>query len=340
MRILVTGGGGFLGTHLIKELLKNPRYRVTNFSRHSYLHLEDIGVPTIKGDLRNKADVEHALKQGFDTVFHVAALAGVWGDYDEYFSINVTGTEKLIEAAKAHGVSRFIHTSSPSAVLGLGGHMGVGEEIPYPSVHLNAYGETKQKAEEIVLSMNDSKNFLTCALRPHLIWGPGDPHIFPRIIHKARQGKLKIVGDGENLVDIIYVENAAVAHVQAMENLNPGSPVCGEAYFLGQERPVKIWEFVNIILGQMKIDPPTKNVDYQTAFRAGKVFEFIWKLLGIKKPDPPMTRFVAMNLGTHHYFSHEKAKRDFGFHPEISIEEGLRRTFSHKETVRSLSGKN
>ncbi len=176
-------------------------------------------------------------------------------------------------------------------------------------------------------------------MRPHLIWGPGDPHIFPRIISKARQGKLKIVGDGENLVDIIYVENAAKAHVQAMEKLTPGSKVCGEAYFLGQERPVKIWEFVNLILGQMKIDPPTKNVDYATAFRAGKFFEFIWRMLGIKKPDPPMTRFVAMNLGTHHYFSHAKAKRDFGFHPEISIEEGLKRTFAYKETVRQL-GKN
>lgn len=335
MRILVTGGGGFLGTHLITELLKNPRYMVTSFSRHSYLHLEEVGVPTIKGDLRNKGDVDRAVAQGFDTIFHVAALAGVWGDYDEYYSINVTGTKNLIESAKAHGVTRFVHTSSPSAVLGLGNHMGVGEEIPYPEVHLSAYGETKQKAEEIVLGMNDGKSFLTTALRPHLIWGPGDPHIFPRIVHKARQGKLKIIGDGDNLVDIIYVENAARAHVQAMEKLIPGSKVCGQAYFLGQERPVKLWDFVNIILGQHQIAPPDKSVDYQTAVRAGKVFEFIWRILGIKKPDPPMTRFVAMNLGTHHYFSHEKAKRDFGFHPEISIEEGLKRTFAHKERMTS-----
>lgn len=336
MRILVTGGGGFLGTHLINELLKNPRYIVTNFSRHSYLHLEDVGVPTIKGDIRNPEDVERALAQGFDTVFHVAALAGVWGDPEEYEAINVTGTKNMIHSAMKNGVTKFVHTSSPSAVLGLGGHMGVGEEVPYPTEHLNPYGITKQKAEELVLAANDNHKFLTCALRPHLIWGPGDPHIFPRIIHKARQGKLRIVGDGENLVDIIYVENAAKAHVQAMEKLSPGSPVCGQAYFLGQERPVKIWEFINNILGQMQIAPPVKNVDYQTAFRLGRFFEFLWRLLGIKKPDPPMTRFVAMNLGTHHYFSHQKAKKDFGFHPEISIEEGLRRTFAHKETMAKL----
>lgn len=333
MRILVTGGGGFLGTHLIRELLKNPQYIVTNFSRHTYPHLEELGVPTMKGDIRNPEDVARAVSKGFDTIFHVAALAGVWGDYEDYFSINVTGTKNLIDAAKRFGVTRFVHTSSPSAILGKGGHMGVGEEIPYPEEHLNPYGETKQKAEEIVLGANDSKTFLTVALRPHLIWGPGDPHIFPRIIQKARQGKLKIVGDGENLVDIIYVENAARAHVQAMEHLKPNSPLCGQAYFLGEERPVKIWEFVNTVLGLAKAEPPVKRVSFETAFRAGKFFEFLWKLLGIKRPDPPMTRFVAMNLGTHHYFSHEKAKRDFGFSPEISIEEGLRRTFAYKDSL-------
>lgn len=334
MRILVTGGGGFLGTHLINELLKNPTYIVTNFSRHTYPHLEEKGVPTIKGDIRNPADVERALAQGFDTVFHVAALAGVWGDEDDYYAINVKGTENLLASAKKHGVTKFVQTSSPSAVIGLGGHMGVGEEIPYPTEHLNAYGRTKQKAEELVLAANDGKTFLTCALRPHLIWGPGDPHIFPRIIQKARQGKLKIVGDGENLVDIIYVENAAKAHVKAMEHLIPGGKVAGQAYFLGDEKPVKLWEFINTILGFAKVEPPDKRVNYETAFRAGRVFEIIWKLLGIKKPDPPMTRFVAMNLGTHHYFSHEKAKRDFGFRPEISIDEGLRRTFAYKEQIK------
>ncbi len=339
MRILVTGGGGFLGTHLIKELLKNPKYMVTNFSRHSYPHLEELGVPTIKGDLRNAEDVERAVSLGFDTIFHVAALAGVWGDYDEYYGINVMGTQNIINAAKKFGVLRFVQTSSPSAVLGHGGHMGTNEEMPYPKEHLNAYGETKQKAEEIVLASNNGKDFLTCALRPHLIWGPGDPHIFPRIIQKARQGKLKIVGDGENLVDINYVENAAKAHVLAMEHLIPGGRVAGQAYFIGDEKPVRIWEFINTILGFAKVEVPTKRVSYETAMKAGQFFEFLWKILGIKKPDPPMTRFVAMNLGTHHYFSHEKAKRDFGFKPEISIEEGLRRTFSHKESVKAFLGK-
>lgn len=329
MRILVTGGGGFLGSYIIKELLKNPAYMVTNFSRHSYSFLEELGVPTIKGDLRNKADVERAMAHGFDAIFHVAALAGVWGKFQDYYSINYEGTKNLIEAAKVSGVKRFIYTSTPSVVFNKDDLLGVGEEQPYATEFLNSYAETKTLAEKMVLGLNDD-SFLTCAIRPHLIWGPGDPHIFPRLIQKGREGKLKIVGDGENLVDIIYVENAAIAHVQAFENLRKG----GEAYFIGQERPVKLWSFINQVLGHVKVDPVVDSIDVKTAYKLGWVLEKVFKLCGIQKPEPPMTRFVALNLGKSHYFSHDKAKRDFGYSPKISIEEGLKRTFSYRELVK------
>jgi nucleoside-diphosphate-sugar epimerase len=329
MRILVTGGGGFLGTHIIQELLKNPTYLVTNFSRHTYAHLEDIAVPTIKGDLTNKADIERAISQGFDAVFHVAALAGVWGKYETFENINFKGTENLLEISKKLGVKRFVYTSSPSVVFGKDDLLGVDETTPYPDKYLTPYAETKARAEKLVLAAN-CENFLTCALRPHLIWGPGDPHLFPRVIQKGREGKLRIVGDGENLVDIIYVENAAVAHVQAFEKLNPGSPVCGEAYFIGQERPVKLWSFINQILGFVKVEPVMNSIDINRAYRLGWLLEKVWKILGVQKPEPPMTRFVALNLGKSHYFSHAKARRDFGYNPQISIEEGLKRTFSNR----------
>jgi nucleoside-diphosphate-sugar epimerase len=333
MRILVTGGGGFLGTFIIKELLKNPAYIVTNFSRHPYSHLEDLGVPTIKGDLRRVADVEKALSQGFDAIFHVAALAGVWGSYNDYFETNYVGTKNLIEAAQANGISRFVYTSTPSVVFGKEDLLGVNEEQPYPSVHLNAYGETKTMAERFVLQSNNGHDFLTCAIRPHLIWGPGDPHLFPRVIQKGKEGRLKIVGDGENLVDIVYVENAALAHVKAFEHLKAGSVVCGQAYFIGQERPVKLWDFINQILGHVKVEPVMKSIDLNTAYRLGWMFEKIYKIAGIQKPEPPMTRFVALNLGKSHYFSHEKAKKHFGYFPRISIEEGLKRTFALRDQV-------
>lgn len=331
MRILVTGGGGFLGSHIIKELLKNPSYIVTNFSRHSYPELEDMGVPTIKGDLRKKEDVDRALDQGFEAIFHVAALPGVWGKYEDYYGINFLGTKHLVEGARARGIQKFVYTSTPSVVFNKDDLLGVGEEQPYATKFLNAYAETKTLAEQLVLGMNDGENFLSCALRPHLIWGPGDPHIFPRLIQKGKQGKLRIVGDGENLVDIIYVENAAVAHVQAFEHLKPGSPVCGQAYFVGQERPVKLWDFINQVLGYVKVEPVMNSIDVDSAYRLGWVLEKVFKFLGIRKPEPPMTRFVALNLGKSHYFSHAKAKRDFGYVPKISIEEGLKRTFSYRE---------
>ena len=333
MRILVTGGGGFLGTHIIKELLKNPTYIVTNFSRHSYSHLEDMGVPTIKGDLTKVEDVNRALNQGFDAIFHVAALAGVWGKYDDYYNINFLGTENILKAAQERGISKFVYTSTPSVVFKEGDLLGVGEEEPYASKFLNAYSETKTLAEKKVLESNNGQSFMTCAIRPHLIWGPGDPHLFPRVIKQGKLGKLRVVGDGENLVDIVYVENAAMAHVQAFEHLSPGSKVCGEAYFIGQERPVKLWDFINQILGFVKVDPVSRSIDVGTAYRLGWFLEKAFGLLGIKKPEPPMTRFVALNLGKSHYFSHAKAKRDFGYMPIISIEEGLKRTFAARESV-------
>lgn len=333
MRILVTGGGGFLGTHIIKELLKNPTYLVTNFSRHSYPHLEDMGVPTIKGDLKKKEDVERALAQGFDAIFHVAALAGVWGRYEDYYGINYLGTKNILEAAKATGIKKFVYTSTPSVVFNKDDLLGVGEEQPYATEFLNAYSETKTLAEQLVLKMNDGSSFLTCAIRPHLIWGPGDPHLFPRVIQKGKEGKLRIVGEGENLVDIVYVENAALAHVQAFEHLNPGSRVCGQAYFVGQERPVKLWDFINQVLGHVKVEPVVRSIDVDTAYRLGWILEKVFKFLGIQKPEPPMTRFVALNLGKSHYFSHEKAKRDFGYTPRISIEEGLNRTFAYRQSL-------
>jgi 2-alkyl-3-oxoalkanoate reductase len=327
MRILVTGGGGFLGSYIVKELLKNPTYIVTNFSRHSYPHLEDLGVPTIKGDLTKRADVNRALSHGFDAIIHVAAKAGVWGSYDEYYSINFLGTKNLIDEAINAGIKKIVYTSSPSVVFGTEDIAQADESIPYPEKHLTAYAETKCLAEKIVLESNDGVNLLSVALRPHLIWGPGDPHLFPRLIQKGREGKLRIIGDGENLVDIIYVENAARAHVQALEKLQAGSDLCGKAYFLGQEKPVKLWDFINQVLGLAKVAPVMNSMDESTAYRLGWIFEKVFKLFGIKKPEPPLTRFVVLNLSKSHYFSHARAKKDFGYEPTISIEEGLRRTF-------------
>ncbi len=338
MKILVTGGGGFLGLSIVKELLKNPTYQITNFARGPYPELESLGVKTIRGDIRNKVDVDKALSLGFDTVFHVAAKAGVWGTYKEFLDINYLGTKNILESSKTFGVSKFVYTSTPSVVFGKDELLGVDEQTPFPAKYLTAYAETKAMAEKLVLESNNSSDFMTCAIRPHLIWGPGDPHLFPRVIQRGRMGKLKIVGDGENLVDIVYVENAARAHVQAMEKMVPHSRICGQAYFIGQERPVKLWDFINQILAHSGVDPVTQSISVSAAYKVGWMLEKAWGMAGIQKPEPPMTRFVALNLGKSHYFSHAKAKRDFDYTPVVTIEEGLKRYFSEKESMRKLIG--
>ena len=339
MRILITGGGGFLGKHIIELLRKNPSYQITNLARGIYPELEQMGVKTLRCDISNAAEVDKALSQGFDTIFHVAAKAGIWGSHKEFLDINFHGTKNLIEAAKKYGVSRFVYTSTPSVVFGKDDLVGADETTPYAKKHLCAYAETKAMAEKLVLESNNSKDFLTCAIRPHLIWGPGDPHLLPRVIQRGREGKLKVVGDGENMVDIVFVENAARAHVQAMEHLIPHSKVCGEAYFVGQEKPVKLWDFINDVLLRSGVDPITQQISLTAAYRVGWAMEKVWGMAGIQKPEPPMTRFVALNLGKSHYFSHAKAKRDFGYVPVVSIEEGMKRYFSQKAEVRKLLGK-
>lgn len=334
MKILVTGGGGFLGTWVVKELLKNPTYLVTNFSRHNYEHLEEMGVPTIRGDITHAADVEHALSQGFDAIIHVASLVGMWGKKEVFDRINIQGTQNLIEMAKKFGVKKFVYTSSPSSVFGRGGHQGADETLPYPVKHLAHYPRTKAAAEKLVLAAN-SEDFSTVALRPHLIWGPGDQNLIPRVVNQARLGKLKIVGHGDNQVDVIYVEEAARAHVLALEKLAPGSIVNGQAYFLGQG-PIKLWEFIEKVLRHAEVPLPDQNISLGMATFMGGVFESLWKFAGIYSPEPPVTRFVALNMGTDHWFSHAKAQRELGFNPQISIDEGLSRLFSKRETYRHL----
>jgi nucleoside-diphosphate-sugar epimerase len=332
MKILVTGGGGFLGTWIIKELLKNPSYMITNMSRHKYTHLEDLAVPTMQGDITKLEDVERVLREGFDVVFHVASLVGMWGRKEVFDAINITGTQNLLEVSKRMGVKRFIYTGSPSSVFGRGGHAGADETLPYPDVHLGHYPRTKAIAEKMVLDAN-SVEMKTVSLRPHLVWGPGDLNLLPRVINQARVGKLKMIGNGDNQVDVIYVEEAARAHVLAMHALEGEAVAAGRAYFLGQG-PVRLWDFIEKVLKYAEIDPPQASVSLGMAQFLGWMFEKLWTILGIFSPEPPVTRFVALNMGTDHWFSHERAEKDLGWKAQITIDEGLERLFGEKKKIK------
>jgi len=319
MKIVVTGAGGFLGRNLAAALLSRG-HQVWNFSRQNHPQLQAMGVETICGNLQNAADVVAAFK-GMDVVFHVASHVGIWGDYDKYYRTNVVGTENVIKACRANGITKLIYTSTPSVVFDGGDICGADETKPYAQHFYNYYSQTKTIAEQMVLKANDEK-LCTVALRPHQIIGPDDPHLVPRLVQAAKQGRLKIVGTGKNLVDVTYIQNAVDAHILAFEKLAPQSRVAGQAYFIGQERPVVLWDFINEILARHHLPPITKKVPAGVAFNIGLFFESWYRFFKING-EPPMTRFVAMQFSRSHYFSHEKAKKDFGYEPKIYIEQAL-----------------
>ena len=318
---LVTGGGGFLGKAIVKRLLERGM-SVRSFSRGNYPELEADGVECFNGDLADSEAVAIAVK-GCDVVFHVGAKAGVWGSYSEYFDANVKGTENVLAACSQHGVRRLIYTSSPSVVHGGEAIEGGDESLPYPDHFEAPYPETKAMAEQMVLAANGA-DLITVVLRPHLIWGPEDNHLVPKIVGRARSGKLKLVGDGANLVDTIYIDNAADAHLDAFDSLKSGADCCGKAYFItnGEPRPIK--EIIDRMVGAAGLPPVDKSVPMGVAIAAGRTLELAHRLFAPSK-EPMMTAFLARQLGTAHWFDISAARRDLDYEPAVSLDEGFER---------------
>lgn len=320
MKALVTGGGGFLGGAIVRLLVERGN-TVRSFSRGEYPELETLGVEQVQGDLADREQVM-AAALGCDIIFHVAAKAGIWGDYAHYHRANVVGTENVIAACQSLDIGRLVYTSSPSVVFDGCDVEGGDESLPYPAHFEASYPKSKAIAEQLILAANGS-SLATVSLRPHLIWGPGDNHLVPRIIAKAKAGKLRRIGTNPCLVDTVYVDNAAQAHLLAADRLAPASPVAGKAYFITNDEPIPLWEMVNHILAAAGLPPVTRSVPPGVAYAAGALCEHIWKLLPLEN-EPPMTRFVARELSTSHWFNISAARRDLGYNPTITVAEGLK----------------
>lgn len=319
LNILVTGGAGFLGKAIVKRLVQRD-YSVTSYSRGYYPELEKMGVRQIQGDLSDTKSVLDACK-GMDGIFHVAAKAGVWGPYEEYYATNVKGTVNIIKACFTHNIGRLIYTSSPSVVFNGSDVENGNESLPYPESFHAYYPETKAMAEKLVTEAS-KKGLKTISLRPHLIWGPEDNHLVPRIL--ARAERLARVGKENKLVDTIYVDNAALAHILAFDRLEENPDLSGKIYFISQDEPVPLWNMVNAILAAGGKKPVTRVAPASVVKAAGIMLESLYGFFKIQK-EPPMTRFVAEELATAHWFDISGAKKDLGYFPEISTSEGLKK---------------
>ena len=331
MKALVTGGGGFVGKAVVERLLARG-VEVSSIGRSPQPGLEKMGVEVIQGDLADKAATVDACK-GMDAVFHVAAKAGVWGSRESFFNANVVGTRNVLTGCREGGVGRLIYTSTPSVVFNGGQFTGEDESLPYGSNWLCHYAETKAIAEEEVLSSNGKDGLASVALRPHLVWGVGDPHLLPRVIARAQAGRLRIVGDGKNKVDISHVDNVADAHLLALDALESGN-ANGKAFFLSQGEPVVLWDWLNDILQRLDIPPVTKQVSPGFAKTMGRVLEGVWSTFRLQG-EPPMTRFVAVELAKSHFYSIEAAKRDLGYVPKMTTQEGVAAFVQHWKSSQS-----
>lgn len=327
--VLVTGGTGFLGRRLVERLLGAGR-RVTILGRTPAPDLERRGVKFVRASLDDARAVAAACA-GIETVFHVAAKVGVWGRYEDFFRTNVLGTRALLAGCRTHGVSRFVHTSTPSVVYNGRDLAGADETLPLTTACPSPYPLTKAIAEREVLAVN-SATLRTVALRPHLIWGVGDPHLVPRVLDRARRGRLRIVGAGRNRVDMVHVENAVDAQLCAEHAIGfpPASGLpsdartaAGRAFFITNGEPVFLWDWINDLLRALGEPPVTKHISLGTASAVGAACELAWRVLPLRG-EPPMTRFVAAELAKDHWFDLTAARRDLGYTPRVSMADGTR----------------
>ena len=334
MKIVITGGLGFVGNQVARHLAKAfPHAAITAIGR-SISPLDSKifqDLEYLSSDLTKGRDSFSWLK-GVDCVFHVAAKAGIGGKFEDYNLANFQATRDLLDASKNFGVKQFIYTSTPSVVFNTQNIQNGDESLPYLNSPVSAYAFTKAKAEKIVLEAHCPKKFQTISLRPHLVWGKDDPHLLPRILAKHRQKKLRIIGDGQNTMDVTHVSNVAHAHICAFRAMLQNQDLGGKAYFIGQNEPVQIWSWLNEIFKNLQLPNLTQKISFRNAYSIGFVMEKIWGLAQLTT-DPPMTRFVASQLAHDHWFSNRAAEQDIGYYPIICMQEAMDKTLPWLRTL-------
>jgi nucleoside-diphosphate-sugar epimerase len=325
MKTLVTGGGGFLGRYIVEQLLERGD-TVIAFSRKEYPELVNMGAKSIKGDIQDYKTLSEACGN-VDVVFHVAALAGMWGSWKSFYNTNVLGTENVINVCIDQKVSKLIYTSSPSVIFSNEPQEYINESVPYPKRYESFYAKSKAMGEKMVIEAN-SENLLTCSLRPHLIFGPRDPHLLVTIVKRAKEGKLPQVGKGDNKVDFSYVVDAARAHLLAADSLIHDSKVAGSVYFISQDEPVELWPWLNKIFSELNLPPVRKKYSLRMARTLGAILEMLHRVFPFLG-EPRITRFLASELALSHYYDISKAKNDFGYYTLFDMETAISNTLEY-----------
>ena len=318
MKALVTGGGGFVGGALVRRL-RDLGHDVMALGRRPAPALDAEGIRTAIQDLA-QPDAAAGLTRlfaGVDCVFHTAAHVKMWGPREAFVRGNITATDNVIAACRSAGVRRLVFTSSPSVVAADHDLRGIDASMPYPARYRALYPETKAAAERAVLAAHGD-TLRTISLRPHLIFGPGDTNLVPTILKRARAGRLVQVGNGKNLVDLTFIDDCVAAHVLAAAALDDRPTAGGRAFFISQGTPVSLWEWIGRVLALHDAPPVRRRISTQAAQLLATIAETVWKTGGFAS-DPPLTRFLAAEMATDHYFDIGAARRELGYAPSCNV---------------------
>lgn len=319
----MTGGRGLLGNSVITTAVVRG-WQVHALQRHPSGVADGESVVDVIGSVTDPASIDRAI-EGCDAVVHLAARVGIEGRWREFEDVNVTGTLAVLDAASRAGVESFVHVSSPSVAHAGRALEGAGAAPADPASARGHYSRSKAMAEQLVLANGDIP---VVALRPHLVWGPGDEQLVGRIVSRARSGRLFVVDGGRALIDTTFIDNAADAIVHAVHRTaNP--QVRGKAFVISNGEPRPVREIVESIVRAAGVDSPIRSVPFSPAFAAGAVGEWVG---AITRREPLVTRFLVEQLATAHWFDPRPTWEALGWRPTIGLDEGMRRLAAHYRT--------
>jgi len=326
-KILVTGGCGFIGSNLVNGFVEQG-HEVTVLDFGGKAFRDDVKFLNI--NICDKKAVIEACS-GMDSIIHNASIVHTkHSKEDVIWAVNHTGSLNIVEACKRHHIPRLVYISSASAVYE-GEDIENGDEtLPYSRISQAPYADSKIQAEKDILAFSGTGVTQACAIRPHVVFGAGDNRFLPAILEKAKEGKLKrAIGNRDKLSDFTYISNLVDAVVAAEANLYAGSPVCGQAYFVTNGEPMAFFDFIEKMLLELGYPAITGKVPYWLAYFVAAVAEGLDTLKGgTLNSENGLTRFSVRYMVTHHYFNINKAYRDFGWKPQVSLEEGIRLTIA------------